>query len=82
MEGYYVPKYPSIGGAATPSGISITPNSLQSPIVELPEVGAKILLVINPYGGVNVVDGENLQGGMDVVEVEVTSIKKSKTTLE
>jgi hypothetical protein len=79
MVGYWKPIVSGIGNA----GASIS-NALQAPQtpVELPEVGTKMLLVIHPYGGVSVVDGDNLVGGMDVVEVEVTAIKKSKTTLE
>jgi hypothetical protein len=81
---YWKPKSGGLGNVAS-SDAALVPSSkgqYQEPKAELPEVGAKILLVIHPYGGASLVDGEKMIGGLDVVEVEVTAIKKSKTTIE
>lgn len=52
------------------------------PQIELPNVGDKILLSVGYHGYVSVVNPEQVAGGQEFVEVEVTAIKKSTTSLE
>lgn len=57
-------------------------SSVAIPKPELPEVGAKLLLLSLPYGISVIGDGAQIPTGADVIEVEVTALKKATVTLE
>lgn len=89
MEGYF--KQPSnsslsAGSTLSPSTQAQIPKAqipkAQLPKAQLPAIGDKMLFISQPYGGFYFTDGTNVVGETDIVEVEVTAIKKSKITLE
>lgn len=79
MEGYF--KQPS--NSSLSAGSTLSPSTqAQIPKAQLPAIGDKMLFISQPYGGFYFTDGTNVAGETDIVEVEVTAIKKSKITLE
>jgi hypothetical protein len=76
---YWKPKQVDGG---MPTGGSLA-SSISAPMPpELPSVGDKILLRVGYHGYVEAVNPEFVTGGQQLVEVEVTSIKKVNVAIE
>lgn len=81
-EGFWEPKLPEANGLAVAGG-AVPMTTPGVPEIEVPPVGAQMLLQIWPWGGVQLMTKHmNFQDKAKYLVVEVKEVKSAKVVME